>query len=235
VAPSLVIVADMTDQNEREDFLAASEKVEARERDPRNDAMTSIVYHEIDGERIPRETAESIVFMTVGGGVDTTTALIGAALLHLEQFRDDRRRLIEEPDLLVPATEEFLRYYPPARTHARTVSNDVEFAGCSMRAGDRVLLSEFSSGRDEQAFADAAEFVLDRNPNRHLSFGAGIHRCVGSHLARLEFTEVLTAVLRRLPDYEIDLDAVVEYPNWATIGGWSRLPATFTPGKRENS
>ncbi len=74
--------------------------------------------------------------------------------------------------------------------------------------------------------------MIDRSPNRHLSFGVGIHRCVGSHLARIEFAEVLTAVLTRLPDFEIDDDAVVEYPNWASIGGWAKLPATFTPGPR---
>ena len=208
------------------------EQVAAREESPRDDAMTAIVFHEIDGERIAREVAESIVFMTVGGGVDTTTALIGAALLHLAQVPADRRRLIDEPDLLVTATEEFLRYYPPARTHARTVTEDHDFAGCQMRAGDRVLLSEISSGRDEHAFPDADAFVIDRNPNRHLSFGVGLHRCVGSHLARLEFTEVITAILTRLPDYEIDLDRVVEYPNWASVGGWACLPATFTPGPR---
>ena len=149
------------------------EEVALREHSPRDDAMTAITHHEIDGERIPRETAESIVFMTVGGGVDTTTALIGAALLHLSQFPDDRQRLLDEPDLLVTATEEFLRFYPPARTHARTVTEDFEFAGCPMRKGDRVLLSEISSGRDEHAFPDADAFVIDRNPNRHLSFGVG--------------------------------------------------------------
>jgi cytochrome P450 len=208
------------------------EEVGLRYDAPRDDAMSLIAHHELDGERIPRETAESIVFMTVGGGVDTTTALIGAALLHLSQVPADRRRLIEEPDLLVMATEEFLRYYPPARTHARTVAEDIEFAGCPMRKGDRVLLSEISSGRDEHAFPDADEFVIDRNPNRHLSFGVGLHRCVGSHLARIEFAEVINAILTRLPDFQVDEAAVVEYPNWASIGGWATLPATFTPGKR---
>ena len=208
------------------------EEVGLRYDTPRDDAMSLIAHHDLDGERIPRETAESIVFMTVGGGVDTTTALIGAALLHLSQYPEDRRRLIEDPSLLVMATEEFLRYYPPARTHARTVTEDIEFAGCPMRKGDRVLLSEISSGRDEQAFPGADEFVIDRNPNRHLSFGVGLHRCVGSHLARIEFAEVITAILTRLPDFEIDEAAVVEYPNWASIGGWAKLPATFTPGPR---
>ena len=208
------------------------EEVGLRYETPRDDAMSRIVHHDLDGERIPRETAESIVFMTVGGGVDTTTALTGAALLHLSKFTDDRQRLIDEPDALVMATEEFLRYYPPARTHARTVTEDLEFAGCPMRAGDRVLLSEVSSGRDEAAFPDAEEFVIDRNPNRHLSFGVGLHRCVGSHLARIEFAEMITAILTRLPDFHIDETAVVEYPNWGTIGGWAKLPATFTPGRR---
>ncbi len=78
-------------------------------------------------------------------------------------------------------------------------------------------------------------FVIDRNPNRHLSFGVGIHRCVGSHLARIEFAEVITQILQRLPDFEIDVDAVVEYPNWASVGGWAKLPATFTPGPRVGS
>jgi cytochrome P450 len=208
------------------------EEVGLRYDNPRDDAMTAIAHHDLDGERIPRETAESIVFMTVGGGVDTTTALIGAALLHLSQFPDDRRRLVDDPAVLVMATEEFLRVYPPARTHARTVTEDLEFAGCPMRKGDRVLLSEISSGRDEQAFPDADEFVIDRNPNRHLSFGVGLHRCVGSHLARIEFAEVITAILTRLPDFEIDPSTVVEYPNWASIGGWAKLPATFSPGNR---
>ena len=113
--------------------------------------MTAIAYHEIDGEQIPTDVAESIVFMTVGGGVDTTTSLIGAALLHLCRFPDDRRRLVEEPDLLATATEEFLRFYPPARTHARTVAADVELAGCPMRKGDRVVLSEISAGHDEDS------------------------------------------------------------------------------------
>jgi cytochrome P450 len=208
------------------------EEVDDRRREPRDDAITAIAHHEIDGEQIPRDVAESIVFMTVGGGVDTTTSLIGAALLHLCTFPDDRRRLLDNRDLVATATEEFLRFYPPARTHARTVTADIEFAGCPMRKGDRIVLSEISAGHDEAAFPDAAQFVVDRLPNRHLSFGMGIHRCPGAHLARIEFTEILDAILTRMPDFEIDLDAVVEYPNWSVIGGWGRMPAVFTPGPR---
>ena len=110
---------------------------------------------------------------------------------------------------------------------------DVEFEGCPMRKGDRVVLSEISAGRDDEAFPDADRFVIDRLPNRHVSFGMGIHRCPGSHLAvRIEFTEVLQAILTRMPDFEIELDEVIEYPNWSMIGGWGRMPAVFTPGPR---
>jgi len=191
-----------------------AEEVAARVTDPRHDGLTAIVHAEIDGERIDTELAEALVFMTIGGGVDTTTALASAALLHLHQNPDDRVRLLTEPDLLDGATEEFLRYYPPARTHARTLTRDTEFAGCPMRAGDRVLLSEAAAARDPEAFPDPHDFVIDRFPNRHLSFGAGIHRCPGSHLARIMFTEVVHEVLERIPDYSIVDDAVVEYPNW---------------------
>ncbi|HVM66663.1 MAG TPA: cytochrome P450, partial [Acidimicrobiales bacterium] len=169
-----------------------TEEVARRRDHPEDDAMSRIAAHEVDGVRLSLEDAASIVMLTIGGGVDTTTALTSAALVHLGRDLADRRRLIEEPSLLDTATEEFLRYYPPARTHARTVARDTEFAGCPMRAGDRVLLSEISANRDERAFPDAGRFVIDRFPNRHVSFGVGIHRCPGSHLARLEFKTMIT-------------------------------------------
>jgi len=206
-----------------------TEELRARIASPRDDALSAIAHHEIDGERISEEIAHSIAFLTTAGGVDTTTSLTGAALLHLSQHPADRERLIREPELLPLATEEFLRYYPPARAHARTVAVDTVFEGVEMKRGDRVLLSEAAAGRDASEFEHADEFVVDRLPNRHLSFGVGIHRCPGSHLARVEFSEMITAVLRRMPDYEIAPDGVQEYADWSMVGGWQRLPATFTP------
>lgn len=205
------------------------EEVAARAARPRDDGLSAIVESEVDGVPISRELAEALVFMTIGGGVDTTSALASAALLHLHQHRNDRDALLEQRDLLDSATEEFLRLYPPARTHARTVTQDTEFAGCPMRAGDRVLLSETAAGRDPRSFGDPERFVIDRFPNRHLAFGAGIHRCPGSHLARIVFTEMMHEILDRIPDYELLDDEIVEYPNWSMIGGWARLPARFTP------
>lgn len=206
-----------------------SEELRDRVESPRDDALTAIVHHEVDGERLPMEIAESITFLTTVGGIDTTTSLIGAALLHLSAHPADRERLRTEPDLLPLATEEFLRFYPPARAHKRIVAVDTEFGGVEMKQGDYVLLSEAAADRDESEFERADEFVIDRMPNRHVSFGVGIHRCPGSHLARMVFEEMITAVLQRMPDYEIALDDVAEYPDWAMVGGWQRMPATFTP------
>jgi len=210
----------------------AHEEVALRRAHPRDDAMSRIAMHEVDGEVLPLEDATSIVMLTIGGGVDTTTALTSAALVHLGRHLDDRKVLLADPSLIDSATEEFLRVYPPARTHARTVARDADFAGCSMHAGERVLLSEISANRDDRAFPEPDRFIIDRFPNRHVSFGVGIHRCPGSHLARLEFKTMIRRVLERLPDFELDEGAVVEFPNWSMLGGWAAIPATFAPGAR---
>lgn len=201
------------------------QEVALRRREPRDDVMSAIANADLDGVPITAEEAEAMVLLTIGGGVDTTTALTSAGLIHLGHDRELRTRIIDNPALLTSATEEFLRVYPPARTHARTVTRDIEFAGCPMRAGDRVLLSEVSACQDESAFPDADQFIPDRKPNRHIAFGIGIHRCVGLHLARLEFTTMIHGVLERMPDYL--LGEVREYPSWAAIGGWAAIPVTI--------
>ena len=151
--------------------------------------MSFIAHYEADGVPIAPDDAEAVVLLTIGGGVDTTTSVTSAALLHLSRHPADRQRLVAEPDLLDSAIEEFLRVYPPARTHARTAVRDTELGGCPVAKGDRVLLSEVSANHDESAFPDADRFVIDRFPNRHVAFGLGIHRCPGSHLARAQFKD----------------------------------------------
>jgi cytochrome P450 len=204
----------------------------ARLAEPRHDGMSAIVHYEIDGTRIPLEAAEAVTRLVVGGGVDTSTSVSSAALIHLSRHPADRQRLLDEPELIDSAVEEFLRVYPPARTHSRTVARDVEFGGCQMHRGQKLLLSEVSANRDESEFPEAERFIIDRFPNRHVSFGMGLHRCPGSHLARLEVRTLLTGVLARMPDFSIAEEGIVEYPNWSMIGGWGKIPATFTPGPR---
>ena len=135
-----------------------------------------------------------------------------AATARLGEDLALRAAMRADPALLKSSTEEFLRVYPPARTHARTVTRDTEFGGCPMAAGDRVVLSEISANHDELAFDDPHTFRADRFPNRHVSFGMGKHRCPGSHLARMEFSEMMRGVLQRMPDYRFTGDGPVEYP-----------------------
>lgn len=200
-----------------------------RRTNPREDAMTTIALATVDGRSIDTTMAQLLVFMVLGGGVDTTTSLVSAALVHLGEDRPLRKRLRDDPALLKTATEEFLRVYPPARTHTRTVARDVEVGGCPLRAGDRVLLSEISANHDELFFEDPQDFQPSRFPNRHVSFGMGKHRCPGSHLARVEFGEMIAAVLHRVPDFTIADSGPVEYPSWAMVGGWSSIPVVFAP------
>ncbi|KAA9164046.1 cytochrome P450 [Amycolatopsis acidicola] len=210
-------------------YRRVREEIQRRRAEPGDDVITRIAVGEIDGELIPEERAEAVLNLLVGGGVETSASLIAAGILHLGRNPDDRRRLLDEPGLLEIATEEFLRMYPPARSHSRTVATGIEFEGCPMRPGDRVLLSEAAANRDPAQFDDPLTFRIDRFPNRHLSFGSGIHRCPGSHLARLEFQVAIRQLLEKIPDYSVVEDEVVAYPNWGGFGGWQTAVIEFEP------
>ncbi len=208
------------------------EEVADRRANPREDAISEMVNRTIDGELIPIAYAEGLVALAVGGGVDTTTASTASALVHLHYHPEDRYALIDRPELMDSAIEEFLRVYPPARTHGRTAVEDIELGGCTIRKDDRVIVSEVSASHDETQFPDGDKFVIDRFPNRHLAFGVGLHRCPGSHLARMQMKEMLTQVLDRLPDFHLVEEHFAEHPNWGAIAGYVSVPATFTPGPR---
>ena len=183
-----------------------------------DDLITELLHAEVDGEPIPDGHVLGIAALTLIAGVDTTWSAIGASLWHLATHQQDRRRLVEEPELLPTAVEEFLRAYSPV-TMARIVSEDVEIRGCQMRRGDRVLLSFPAANRDPDAFPDADEVVIDRLDNRHVAFGVGIHRCAGSNLARMELRVALEEWLARIPEFRLEDGAQV---TWA--GGQVRGP-----------
>ena len=216
-------------------FKRMREEVTARRETPSGDVTSLLANVEVDGERTSFEFAVGMVNMAMSGGVDTTTSVASASFVHMHRHPEDRERLLQEPELIDSAIEEFLRVYPPARTHGRTVVEDTELGGCLLRKDDRIIISEVSACHDEAAFVDADKFIIDRFPNRHLAFGLGIHRCPGSHLARAMFKEMLTQVLERIPDYNVIEEELDEYPNWVALGGWSRLPITFTPGHRRSN
>jgi cytochrome P450 len=131
-----------------------------------------------------RRRVYSIVELLISGGVGTTASLVSQTLVHLYQHPDQRARLAANPELLDRAVEEFLRVFSPTQALARTVTHDIEFHGCPMREGDRVLLAWASANRDPAQFDHPDEVDLDRWPNRHTAFGMGIHRCAGAHIGR---------------------------------------------------
>jgi cytochrome P450 len=136
------------------------------------------------------------------GGIDTTWSTLGSSLYHLGTHPEHLASLVERPELIPNAIEEFLRFYTPV-TIARVITEDAEIAGCPVKGGERVLLSYPSANRDPDAFDDPDEVVLDREHNRHMAFGVGVHRCLGSNLARMELKVSLETWLERYPRFEL--------------------------------
>ena len=176
--------------------------IEVRRRHPADDICTFLVQAKVDGKPMSDEDLLNYAFLLYMAGLDTVAGLLGCTFRHLAEHDGDRRRIVEDPQVIPVAVEEFLRYYSIV-TSGRLVTRDVEFHGCPMRAGDRVLLPTVSANRDPSAFAAAGSFVIDRTANRHMAFGAGPHRCLGSHLGRLELAVALEEWHRRIPDYRL--------------------------------
>src|SRR5947209_847503 len=195
---------------------------------PRDDLTTYLVNAELYGQKLdPFHVAGTMALLLIAG-IDTTWSAIGASLWHLAKTPSDRARLVAEPELLPTAMEEFLRVYAPV-TMARLVKHDMRWPNVpgrdsvDMKAEDWVLLSFPAANRDPAQFERADEVVIDRQVNKHAAFGLGIHRCVGSHLARMGLRVALEVWLERTPDFDLaDPDAVT----WAAgqVRGPRSLP-----------
>jgi cytochrome P450/ferredoxin-NADP reductase len=209
------------------------ELIRDRRMTPREDAVSALTgSRRPDGTEFTEDELVSVIGLLIAGGVDTTTSLTGSVLVHLSRHPEQRRRLIESPDLLDGATEEFLRAFAPSQSMARTLRTDAEVDGCPMHRGDRVLIPWVAANHDPAVFPDPAEVRLDRDASRHLSFGIGTHRCAGAHLARAMFREMITQVLTRMPDYQVLEEGLVAYPTRGNQSGWDAIPAVFAPGAR---
>jgi cytochrome P450 len=205
--------------------FAATRRAEARD-----DLTSFLIQFEFDGHRLTDEQLLNILWNLIAGGVDTTTSQTALTLLHLGTHIDLRQQLIDHPELYRTATDEFLRYFSVNKSLSRTVTRDVTVDGQQLRRNDRVIISWLAANHDEQEFERADEVILDRMPNRHVAFGLGPHRCIGSHLARLMSEVMVRAVLDRIPDYRVDLDGVYQYMGNPSMTGLGKLPVTFTPG-----
>lgn len=168
------------------------------------------------------------------GGMDTTSGLTGNVLYALAEKPELRSSLVAEPEQIKKATDEFLRLYTPTLGLARTVARDTEFHGSQLCAGDRAILMWSAANRDPVMFEDPDRFDLNRrNSQKQMAFGVGMHRCLGSHLARMMFQEMLAEILTRIPDYRLD-GQPRRFEDAGEVWAMRELPIAFTAGAREN-
>lgn len=182
------------------DYLDA--QIQAHVDNPREDMTSYLLNAKIDGNPLSHEMVRGAILLLLIAGIDTTWSAIGASLWHLAQNPADIERLRTDPDVMIFALEEFLRAYAPV-TMARLVKKDHDFNGCPMKEEDFVLLPFPAANRDPEFIENADKFIIDRQVNRHSAFGLGIHRCLGSNLARLELRVAIEEFVNRFPDFSL--------------------------------
>jgi hypothetical protein len=200
--------------------------LDERTANPTDDFISELLQSEHEGQPIERSVVMGMCALLLIAGIDTTWSSIGSSMWHLATHPDDRRQLLgADKDLWSTAIEELLRAYAPV-TMARRLSHDVEFNGCPMKAGDRILMNFPAANRDPEQFPDPDKVILDRENNRHVAFGAGIHRCAGSNLARMELRVAIEEFITRIPEFELKDPALV---TWAggQVRGPRNIPVVF--------
>jgi len=197
--------------------------VHERMEKPGDDLISHLLAARFNGEPIEAENVIGALRLLLIAGIDTTWSGIGSCIWHLAKTPADRRRLVEEPGLMPTAIEEFLRAYAPV-TMAREVVKETSVNGCTFQPGQMVMLSFPAANRDPAMFPDADKVIIDRKENRHAAFGLGIHRCVGSNLARMEMTVAVEELLKRIPDFSLAGEVT-----WSegTVRGPRKLPIRF--------
>jgi cytochrome P450 len=197
-----------------------------RRENPRDDLIGFLLGQTIDGAPLSEKHMLGTLRLLLLAGIDTTWSSISHTLLHLARTPEHRRRLVAEPNLMPTAVEEFLRVLAPVSV-GRLVTESQEIGGHVFEAGEMVLLPYPAANRDPEVFERADEVVLDRQENRHATFGLGIHRCIGSNLARMELRVATEEWLRRIPEFELAPDAPL---NWSRglVRGPRSVPVRFT-------
>jgi cytochrome P450 len=193
---------------------------------PKDDLIGFLLNAKIyDQPLSPQHVVGTIILLMVAG-IDTTWSSIGSSLWHLAQHPSDLQRMVNEPELLPTAIEELLRMYAPV-TMARIVTEDAEIGGCPVKRGDSVLLPFPAANRDPEVFPDADKVIIDREENRHVAFGLGIHRCLGSNLARLELRVAVEVFIQRFPKFELADPSSVTW-SLGQVRGPRKLPVRVT-------
>ena len=200
--------------------------IQHRKTHPTDDLISTLMNaRDRDGQPLSDMHVLGSLRLLLIAGIDTTWSAIGSSLWHLAKTPADRERLVAEPELMPLAVEELLRAYSPV-TMAREVMKETSISGCPVKPGNMVLLSFPAANRDPAMFPDAEKIVIDRKENRHAAFGLGIHRCVGSNLARMEMTVAIEEWLKRIPDFSLDAAGKVTWSE-GTVRGPRQLPFLF--------
>ena len=223
--PEADVIRKRTAQEIYDYFLPV---VATRRDEPRDDLISRFIDAKVDGHQLTDEDILDICFLFLIAGLDTVTATLTCSVAYLSQHPGHRRELVEDPALIPGAIEELLRWETPVPGVARVLASDTEIGGEQLTAGTRVTVLIGSANTDDAEFAKAETVDFRRESNRHLSFGAGIHRCLGSHLARLELRIALEELHRRLGDYELPPDTELVYADG--LRTVEHLPLVFTPG-----
>lgn len=199
----------------------------ARKAEPRDDLMSYLLACTIDGEPMADSDWINVCLTLFLAGLDTVTAQLSYTFLHLATHSEHRKRVVADPSVIPGAVEESLRYYTILNT-ARRVTQDTEVHGCPLKMGEMVALPYAAANRDPAVFPKPQQFDVDRPNRNHIAFGAGPHRCLGSHLGRRELCVALEEWHQRIPDYRLaDGAAVMEHGG--PVLGLERLPLTWTP------
>jgi cytochrome P450 len=201
----------MVAETGREIYAVLGEVVDARTREPQDDFISGFLTSEVDGRRLSREDVIDICYLFFLAGLDTVTASLDCMLAFLARHPDHRRQIAGDPGLIPNAVEELLRWETPVPGVVRLATEDTEMSGCPIAAGSQVTVLLASANTDERAWERADEVDFTREVVKHLSFGGGVHRCLGSHLARLELRVALEEWHARIPDYELPPETVLQY------------------------
>jgi cytochrome P450 len=187
------------------------ELLDARQAEPRDDIVSRFLDVEVDGERLTRNEILDICFLFLIAGLDTVTATLDCLFAYLAQHPEQRQRLVDDPSIIPSAVEELLRWETPVMAVVRKALADTELGGCPVHQGDQVIVLLGAGNTDDAEFDAPHEVRFDREVNRHLAFGGGVHRCLGSHLARQELRIALREWHRRIPTYALAPGAQLDY------------------------
>jgi cholest-4-en-3-one 26-monooxygenase len=213
-------------------YAYADQLTEQKRVHPHEDVLSILTQAEIEGDKLSQLEIDVFFLLLSVAGNETTRNLISHGVLALAEHPDQRRRLLERPELLPSAVEEMLRYASPVMHFRRTAHRDTEIAGQKIAEGDKVVFWHVSANRDEEVFEDPMRFDIGRSPNEHVAFGGGgPHFCLGHNLARLEIRVMFTELLRRMPDFELSGPVARLRSNF--INGVKHLPISFSPSPAE--